>query len=1402
MTQQPFVFGAAGCAVRPAKTVTPVQYPIDHCDSVRAIAAPNFELLQSLLGVHLPCAKHASGWYCPVKADVFLATNVSGQHNWLNVPACDLADCLVHYDACKKHDPTRTALCVFVPAAAQHELQPHLQRMSLLHTFAAGSKLLMHSPPLAEPVHVYVSYPAAPALYPAAAASSAHHTRSAMSFDGTVNGSYSAFLLDSGATHCFIDHAFAASLGLPLAPVAVHTTAEVADGRPAPLTHTTTFRVRIQAYSGMVTAYVLDMRGVYDVILGEDWLKRTYASLDYSAMLCTLPSKNGSTRIVLRPVQQRDAPSAPLPVAELLLNAAQVRRAMRASVRSFMIKLRATATESAAPAAGSQPPPLSAMPPCSPAVQAVLRRHWDRFSENNGLPPMREVAHTIPLEPGAKPPWRPMFRLSPAELAEVEKQVKGLLSQGLIQPSTSPFGAPILFVGKKDGTLRMCVDYRALNKVTQKNKYPLPRIDQLIDQLRDAKVLSSLDLQSGYHQIRVTPEDVPKTAFRTHLGHFEFRVLSFGLTNAPATFQAMMNKIFMPHLNKFVLVYIDDILIYSKTLDEHVQHLDTVMSVLRNHQFYCKLKKCEFEKAELKFLGHIVGATGVKVDPDKIAVIRDYPRPTNVSELRSFLGLATYFRNFVLAFSVLAGPLHKLTGKDVPFVWSPECESAFQGLKHVLTHAPVLAMPNFSKPFEMVSDASRKGMGAVLLQEGRPVAFFSRALTPPEHNYSVTELEMAAVYHALYAWRCYLEGGEHVFRIITDHNPLTYLQTCELSRRTAKWAQFFQRFHFVWEYRPGRKNVADPLSRMPYFPEPSLKSVVVWATRARKAREQGQEGGGDAQGPVTDVPMGSKVGQPQGLRATPALEDPADPAPQPDNLEAVIQARQKENSAVMRDLYATLQLGYMSDPWFDNPENTAPLNKSEDGLWWRGPQIVVPADDELKKAIMRELHDAPYSGHVGVTKTIKLVERFFWWPGMQKDVTRYVTHCPICQRDKPRNTKTPGLLRPLQIPKGPWESCSMDFVCGLPPIYLQGERKKDERRDAIWVVVDRFSKMVILSTCNMNITAEGTARLFVEKVFARGFMPTEIVSDRDTRFTSKFMVEFTRLLGIKQRLSTAFHPQTDGQTERTNRVVQEMLRHYIGFTLSDWEEKVPLAEYAINNSYQESIGMSPFQAIYGYNPRPPFALPYQQAKERSTKELMQKLEQHHARARRCLEAAQQRQKAYADTKRLDVKHEVGDKVWLSSKDIPLVVEPGKLKPPWLGPFSITAKYGDWAYKLDLPEEYLKARFHTTFPISKLKAHKDPADGREAIYRPPPVTKDKEGRPMYLVDYVKRHQTKVELKVNGEPRAKPTTKYLVKWVGYDTDSEDEQNWLPHSRVPTVTMKEYEQRLRSAGAPTDP
>jgi hypothetical protein len=444
----------------------------------------------------------------------------------------------------------------------------------------------------------------------------------------------------------------------------------------------------------------------------------------------------------------------------------------------------------------------------------VVCEYPDVFpDELPGMPPDRDVEFVIELHPGTAPISKRPYRMPPKELAELETQLQEVLDKGYIRPSSSPWGCPALFVKKKDGSLRMCVDYRPLNAVTIKNKYQLPRIDVLFDQLAGAKVFSKIDLRSGYHQIKIQPCDIPKTAFSTRYGLYEFLVMSFGLTNAPAYFMYLMNSVFMTELDKFVMVFIDDILIYSKSEKEHAENLRVVLQRLRDHKLCAKFSKCEFWLKSVKFLGHTISHDGISVDPSKVQEVMDWKPPKSVHQIRSFLGLAGYYRRFIPDFSRIAKPMTELLKKGVKFVWSEACEKAFHTLRKHLTSAPVLVQLDNSKPFEVFCDASGTGLGCVLMQEGRVIAYASRALRPHELNYPTHDLELAAVVHALKIWRHYLMGSR--CNIFTDHKSLKYIFTqLELNMRQRRWLEFIKDYDQEVHYHPGKANVvADALSR-------------------------------------------------------------------------------------------------------------------------------------------------------------------------------------------------------------------------------------------------------------------------------------------------------------------------------------------------------------------------------------------------------------------------------------------------------------------------------------------------------------------------------------------------------------------------------------------------------------
>ncbi|KAJ9505720.1 hypothetical protein QJQ45_006415 [Haematococcus lacustris] len=1168
--------------------------------------------------------------------------------------------------------------------------------------------------------------------------------------------------------------------------------------------------LEIQKSKTIVMARVMPrvIEGV-DLILGSDWLFANDVVMKPKHGVCTLLSPEG------KPVNLLALRSKHLPSFEAVAQAAvasgglvepaeplsvgQTARLLRKGCRSLLLLVQpgsesdtegwhkgslAAAVAGCKESSGKDGSELVT----DAELQAVLDEYSDVFQDMPpGLPPDRGVGHTIRMESDAPPPYKRPYKLSPTEEAEVKRQVSELQARGLIEPSGSPYGAPVLFVEKKDGSLRMCIDYRALNKLTVKDRYPLPRIDDLFDKLAGKKVFSSLDLQSGYHQIRITEADRPKTAFLTPMGQFQFKVLCFGLTNAPATFQRVMNNVFRPLINKSVLVYIDDILVMSNTAEEHVRHLKEVLELMRQHKLYAKRSKCEFNKTELAFLGHIVGEHGIAVDPAKVKVVREWHVPRNLKDLQAFLGLANYFRRFIPNFSAIAAPLTDLTSKTAAaqFDWQKFGGAhlkAFNGLKDALCSAPVLALPDFTKPFVVCTDASLVGTGAVLLQEGRPIAYTSIKLSPPETRYSTGDQELLAIIRAVREWRCYLDGAVDV-TIQTDHNPLIYLQTqANLSRRQTRWMEELSRYKYEIKYHPGADNVADPISRNPALSMPATEScpvlllvpgregAVLAATTRRTAaelrkvaekeqavaRERAYEAG------KLTPPADMAAGTPRGL--------------QPGGGETLRQDTEQQEASDGSDPTTLLQAvkqAYGADKRFDEAAFTSKLHRLE-GLWLteRG-QVVVPNDEKLRRRVIHTMHDAKSAGHLGMTKTLEQVTRYFDWPGVSEAVKHYVRTCHSCQLNKSSAQKPAGKLQPLRIPLRPWGSVSLDLIVKLP---ASGPAK----HDSILVIVDRLTKMVHLARTWERMTAVQYAKLFVDNVFRLHGWPDSIVSDRGPNLNNnRFFVELAALLQVDLDLSSAYHPQTDGQTERMNRVIEEMLRHYIRPDQKDWAEHLPLVEFAINNAKQESTRCTPFYLNYGYHPRVAELLDLPQRVPQAH-EFVANARQAVEQARQCLARAQKRMKAYQDTKRRDAVFEPGDMVLLSTQNMRgRVGQPGarKLKPRYVGPFRVEYMVGRAAVKLDLPEEW--SRIHNVFHVSLVKPYRtyDASDQVPGHAGPPPL-QWLDGEPEYKVEKVVDHRlAKSQGKRGGKPK-KRQLEFLVKWQGHG----DEHNtWETRSQL---------------------
>ncbi|KAJ9547521.1 hypothetical protein OSB04_020064 [Centaurea solstitialis] len=863
--------------------------------------------------------------------------------------------------------------------------------------------------------------------------------------------------------------------------------------------------------------------GSFDIIVGMDWMSNHRATICCAEKIVTLPLPDGSVLEVHGEKPKRDFK---------LVSFMKMRSHLRKDCVAFMAHVIDKKTEEKS---------IQDIP--------VVREFPEVFPEElPGLPPPRQVEFHIDLVPGAGPIAKSPYRLAPSEMQELSNQLQELLDKGFIRPSSSPWGAPVLFVKKKDGSFRMCIDYRELNKITIKNRYPLPRINDLFDQLQGATYFSKIDLRSGYHQMRVREEDIAKTAFRTRYDHYEFLVMPFGLTNAPAVFMDLMNRVCRPYLDKFVIVFIDDILIYSQSKEDHEHHLRLILELLKAEKLYAKFSKCEFWIREVHFLGHVVNKEGIHVDPAKIEAIKKWKAPKTPTETRQFLGLAGYYRRFIANFSKIAQPLTTLTQKDEKFIWGEKQEEAFQLFKHKLCNAPILALPEGTDNFVVYCDASHQGLGCVLMQNKKVIAYASRQLKVHEKNYTTHDLEIGAVVFALKIWRHYLYGTKCT--IFTDHKSLQHiLDQKMLNMRQRRWVELLSDYDYEIKYHPGKANVvADALSR----------KERVKPTRSR------------AMGMVVQTSLKSQI------------------------VEAQKEALKANN--LKKETLHKLEKEF---------------EEKSDGVRYFKNRIWVPKVDQLRALIMDEAHQSKYSIHPGSDKMYKGLKEHYWWSGMKKDIATYVSKCLTCAKVKAEHQKPSGLLQQPEIPEWKWEQISMDF-------------------------------------------------LYVDEIVMRHGIPISIISDRDSRFTSQFWQSLQATLGTRVDLSTAYHPQTDGQTERTIQTLEDMLRACVLEFGGTWDDHLPLVEFSYNNSYHASIQCAPYEAL-------------------------------------------DRQKSYADNRRKPLEFQVGDKVLLKVspwKGLIRFGKKGKLSPRFVGPFEVVERIGPVAYRLDLPLEL--SSIHDTFHVSNLK----------------------------------------------------------------------------------------------------
>jgi transposase InsO family protein len=1146
-------------------------------------------------------------------------------------------------------------------------------------------------------------------------------TTTLLTFICNVNGHPARILIDGGAQGNVISSSFIKQHNVPVqssSPIPVI----LPNGHQSFSAHTANITFQRQQYSTTINPIVYPLQK-YDLILGKPWLTDVNPSIDWRTNTlrihhsgtdidweCTgFKSSSISTRtrgLLLSHIHFFT--EATTPGSEIYL--AFVRSQDEHNEQSPSI------SDEPATDSNTDSKPPSPLPTLPPEIHKIVHGEYpDVFPTTlpAGLPPDRGDAMRIETDPTADPPFKPVIRLSVAELDELKKQLDDLLSKGLIKPSTSPYGAPVLFVKKTDGSLRLCVDYRALNRITKKNRHPLPRIDELIDRFRGAKYFTKLDLISGYHQQRIYEPHTHKTAFRCRYGHFEFNVVPFGLTNAPAAFSNMMLKVLDTVLDKWVVVYLDDILIYSKTKTEHLQHIRSVLKLLRQHGLYAKLSKCSFMQEETEFLGHVISKDGLHTNAGLVRAIKEWPRPQKQRDVQQFIGLAQFYQQYIRNFADIALPLTALLGEGRQFVWNDSTESSFLALKAAISSAPVLRIFDPDLPSTVETDASGFAVGAVLFQtddngSSRPVAFTSRKMNSAERNYPVHEQELLGVVHALRTWRYYLDGSHFV--VYTDHDTLRHFPTQpKLTRRQARWMELLQEYDFDFKFKRGADNIVpDALSRRPdYQDHPAIPMSI------------------------NALDLQSDTGLRQRL-IDGYKEDP--------RLASIYQSCLRGKSPSLYSLHDGLLY----------------VERHGDTL------LCIPKSSDLRLLLLHDVHDATIAGHLGFDKTYAALRRFAFWPQMSADTRRYVESCSSCQRNKAVRRLPAGLLRPLAIPEQRWDTVTMDFVTKLP--------MTSRKFDAITVFVDKLSKQVHFAPSRTTDSAVDVANCFFANIFRLHGMPSTIVSDRDSKFSSIFWRRMQERLGTKLAMSSSFHPQTDGQSERAIQTLKTMLRALVNHKQDDWDLYLAAAEFAYNNAVHSSTGVSPFFLNHGFHPRVPASLLSPGATPTTNFDSFVSSQQTAlAAARDSLLEAQINQAKYADSRRRPHSYKEGDLVLLNAENITTAYDSTRpassLQARYFGPFTLLKQISPVSFQVELPPTM---RIHDVFHVDRFKPYKSSPEylGRRSLAPPGPDIV--EGQEEYEVEAILGHKLR-RRKMN----------FLVKWVGYDAAKDS--TWEPITRL---------------------
>ncbi len=873
-------------------------------------------------------------------------------------------------------------------------------------------------------------------------------------------------------------------------------------------------------------------------------------------------------------------------------------------------------------------------PEGKPALLELLAKHRQAVAlpgEPLGL--TDRISHHIALQPDAQPSYVPSYRLPHSQRQVVQQKVDELLDEGVIQESYSPWNSPLFLVGKKDGTYRPVIDFRRVNALTVPDHYPLPVLSDLLQSIGPSNsVFSTIDLLSGFWQIPLDPQSRKITAFSTPSGHYEWLRLPMGLRNAPLTFQRMANSLFSGLIGNGLFVYLDDLILVSKDLESHFQKLDLVLSRLNEAGLKAKLAKCEFLKSRIEFLGHVVDGEGIHTVDSKIKAVKHFPTPQTVENVRSFLGLAGYYRAFVRGFASIASPLTRLLKKDTPFIWNNAQQNSFDTLKQALTQSPVLAFPDYTLPFTLCTDASALGLGAVLMQssEGqRPhvIAYASRVLTPAESKYSVTHMEALGVVWALKHFKDIIY--RYPITVYTDHSAVTQLFSGKnLPGRLARWYLTIQEFEPTIKYLPGKANtVADALSRN--IPVAALTQISNFSLSELRAAQR-----------------------------------------QDDLWSHVIYVLESGDDSSLPHLPIPLHTLALQD---DVLCHKVTISKDE------VTQLVIPS--ALVGPVLQLLHDTPQAGHPGRDKTLAAARAKYYWPTMRVDIEKHIAKCISCAQTKGTTKTAPILEYPL--PDGPFDVIGIDLL--QLPRSLQGSTY-------VLVCVDHFSRFVVLAPLH-DKSATTVAHALVTHLFCPFTTPRVLLSDNGTEFKNQILTDICTQYNIKQTYITAHHPASNGLVERTNRKILEILRHLAGKFHETWEDWLPQVAASINGSVNSSLGKTPHYIIFGCDKRLPYDVLLQSPSPLYNPDDYSKLQCHsfqtvHATVRERLKASREEMLHRQHQIATPIIIDVGDTVMKSSP-----LRSCKLNPKFSGPFLVTAKMHGNKFKILDPSNTVSEIVH-------------------------------------------------------------------------------------------------------------